>query len=148
MLQVFLAEDTLNTCSVMLLLALKPACYCVMTFSACGLRLFMMSVTLLGWLLMLMVLWFWHSCKFPFYDKWLSPCGWPFSFFQILLQTELKTSIMSSLPAWSNSVGTLSTPADFPVLSALIHASIFSRTIWCSLSEICGQSSTFGSPSI
>ena len=36
--------------------------------------------------------------------------------FQVLLQIEVRMSIMSSLPAWTNSAGMLSTPADFPVL--------------------------------
>ena len=34
--------------------------------------------------------------------------------FQILLQIEVRMSIMASPPAWTNSAGMLSTPADFP----------------------------------
>ena len=58
-------------------------------------------------------------------------------------------SIMGSPPAWTYSTGMLSTPADFPVFSALTAASISSRRIGrCSSSGIYGQSSTVGSPSV
>ena len=72
MLQVFLAEDSrLNICSVVLFLALKPACSSAMISSACGWILFRMifNMTLLGWLIRLMVLYFWHSCKLPFFGS-------------------------------------------------------------------------------
>ena len=49
------------------------------------------------------------------------------SVFQILLQIAVKMSIMASPPAWTNSAGMLSTPADFPIFSAL--TSISSRRI-------------------
>ena len=39
--------------------------------------------------------------------------------FQILLQTEVRMSIMASPPSWTNSAGMLSTPADFTIFSAL-----------------------------
>ena len=39
--------------------------------------------------------------------------------FQILLQIELRMSIMASLPDLTNSAGVLSTPADFPIFSSL-----------------------------
>ena len=69
--------------------------------------------------------------------------------FQILLQIVVRMSVMASAPAWINSAGMLSTPADFPIFSALTAASICSRrTGWCSSSGICGQSSTVGSPSV
>ena len=45
------------------------------------------------------------------------------SVFQILVRIEVKTSIMVSPTAWTNSAGTLSTPADFSSFSALIAAS-------------------------
>ena len=38
-------------------------------------------------------------------------------------------SIMASPPAWTNSAGILSIPADFPSFSVLIAASTFSRII-------------------
>ena len=38
-------------------------------------------------------------------------------------------SIMSSPPAWTNSAGMLSTPADFPIFSSLAAASVSSRRI-------------------
>ena len=67
--------------------------------------------------------------------------------FQILLQIAVRMSIMASPPAWTNSAGMLSTPADFPIFSALTAASTsFRRIGWCSSSGICGQSSTIGSP--
>ena len=69
--------------------------------------------------------------------------------FQILLQIEVRMSIMTSPPAWTNSDGMLSKPADFHIFSALTAASTPSRrTGWCSSSGICGQSSTTGSPSV
>ena len=49
--------------------------------------------------------------------------------FQILLQIAVKMSIMASPPACTNSAGMLSTPADFPVFSALTAASTSSRRI-------------------
>ena len=49
--------------------------------------------------------------------------------FQILLQIEVRMSIMASPPAWSNCAGILSMPADFPIFSALTAASTFSRRI-------------------
>ena len=45
------------------------------------------------------------------------------SVFQILLQIAVKMSIMASPPAWTNSAGMLSTPADFPIFSALTSTS-------------------------
>ena len=66
--------------------------------------------------------------------------------FQILLQTEVKMSIMASFPARTNSAGVLSTPADFPIFCALTATS--RRLRWCSSSDICGQSSTVRSPSV
>ena len=65
--------------------------------------------------------------------------------FQILLQIVVTMSIMASPPAWTNSTGMLSTPADFPIFSALTTASTSSRRIeWYSASSIYGQSSTIG----
>ena len=52
-----------------------------------------------------------------------------FSVFQILLQIEVRMSFMASPPAWTNSAGMLSTPADFPIFSDMTAASIFSRRI-------------------
>ena len=59
----------------------------------------------------------------------LSPCGRPFPCLQILLQIEVRMSIMVSPPAWTNSAGMLSTPVDFPIFSALNAASTASRRI-------------------
>ena len=68
--------------------------------------------------------------------------------FQILVQIVVRMSVMAS-PAWTNSAGILSMPADFPILSALTAASTSSRRIgWCSSSGIWGQSTTIGSPSV
>ena len=49
--------------------------------------------------------------------------------FQVLLQIVVRMSIMASSPAWINSAGMLSTPADFPIFSALTAASTSSRRI-------------------
>ena len=49
--------------------------------------------------------------------------------FHILLQTEVRMSIMASPPAWTNSAGMLSMPADFPIFRVLTAASISCRSI-------------------
>ena len=49
--------------------------------------------------------------------------------FQILLQIAVRMSVMASPPASINSAGMLSTPADFPIFSALTAASTSSRRI-------------------
>ena len=49
--------------------------------------------------------------------------------FQILLQIEVRMFIMASSPAWTNSAGMLSTPADFSIFSALTTVSTSSRRI-------------------
>ena len=49
--------------------------------------------------------------------------------FQILLQIVVRMSIMSSPPVWTYSAGMLSTPADFPIFSALTAVSTSSRRI-------------------
>ena len=49
--------------------------------------------------------------------------------FQILLQIEVSVYIIVSPSAWINSAGMLSTPADFPIFSALTAASTSSRRI-------------------
>ena len=48
---------------------------------------------------------------------------------QILLQIAVRMSIMASPPAWTDSAGMLSMPADFPIFSALTAASTSSRRI-------------------
>ena len=49
--------------------------------------------------------------------------------FQIWLQIVVRMSIMASPPAWTNYAGMLSTPADFPIFSALTADSTSSRRI-------------------
>ena len=49
--------------------------------------------------------------------------------FQILLQIAVRMSIMTSPPAWTNSAGMVSTPADFSIFSAVTAASTSSRRI-------------------
>ena len=46
---------------------------------------------------------------------------------QILLQIAVRMSIMASPPAWTNSAGMLSMPADFPIFRSLTAASTSSR---------------------
>ena len=58
LLETFLTEDLqVEICSVVLLPALKPACYSAMIFSAFDFNLFSMifSMTLLWWLMRLIV---------------------------------------------------------------------------------------------
>ena len=50
------------------------------------------------------------------------------SVFQILLQIAVRMSISVSFPAWTNSAGMLSTPADFAIFNALTAASTSSRS--------------------
>ena len=47
----------------------------------------------------------------------------------IVLQIVVRMSIMASPPAWTNSAGMLSTPADFPIFSALTTPSTSSHRI-------------------
>ena len=47
--------------------------------------------------------------------------------FQILLQIEVRMSIMASPPAWINSVGMLCTATGIPIISALTAAATSSR---------------------
>ena len=49
--------------------------------------------------------------------------------FLIVLQIEVRMSIMASPTAWTNSAGMISTPADFPIFIALTAASNSSRRI-------------------
>ena len=49
--------------------------------------------------------------------------------FKILLQIAVRMSIMASPPALTNSAVMLSTPADFPIFSALTAVSTSSRRI-------------------
>ena len=49
--------------------------------------------------------------------------------FQIVLQIEVRTSVMASPPAWTNFTGMLSMSAGFPIYTALTAASTFSRKI-------------------
>ena len=93
----------------------ETACSSAMISSACGWSLFRMifKMTLLGWLI----------TRDLVHVVGHSPV------FQILLQIEVRMSIMASPPAWTNSVGMLSTPADFPIFSALTAASTSSRRI-------------------
>ena len=49
--------------------------------------------------------------------------------FQIVLQIAVRMSVMASPPAWTNSAGMLTMPADFPIFSALTAASTSSPRI-------------------
>ena len=49
--------------------------------------------------------------------------------FQVLLQIAVRMSIRVSPPAWTNSAGMLSMPADFFIISILTAASTSSRRI-------------------
>ena len=98
--------------------------------SAWGLSLFkiIFSMTLLEWLMRLIVLYFWQSCKFPFLGSvitsdWVHGVGHS-PVLQILLQISLKTSIMVSPPAWTSSAGILSTPADLPFSMMLLQSQL------------------------
>ena len=49
--------------------------------------------------------------------------------FQILLEIEVRMSVMASPPSWTNSAGMLSRLADFPIFSTLTAASTSSCRI-------------------
>ena len=124
--------------SVMLLPALYPACSSAIISSAWGLSLFKMtfSMTLLEWLMRLIDLQFWQSCKMPFLGNviisdWVHGVGHP-PVLQILLQISVKTSIVVSPAAWTSSSGILSTPADFHFFNDTVALSTSSWRIGCS----------------
>ena len=127
----------LKICSVVLLTALTPACSSAIISSAWGLSLFkiIFSMTLLEWLMRLIVLYFWQSCKLPFLGSviisdWVHGVGHS-PVLQILLQISLKTSIMVSPPAWTSSAGILSTPADCSFFNDATAISTSSIRIGC-----------------
>ena len=108
--------------------ALKPACSSAMTFSACGFSLFctIFSMTLLGWLMRLIVRYFWYCCRLPFLGSVMAK-DWVHGVAhspvcQILLHIAVRAVITSSPPAWTSSAGMLSTPADFPFFNDCITA--------------------------
>ena len=142
----------MKICSVVLLPALKPACFSAMIFFACGFSLFRMilSMTLLGRLMRLIVRQLWHCCRLPFLGSvmtkdWVHGVGHS-PVCQILLQIVVRAVITSSPPAWTSSAGILSTPAHFPFFNACIAASISLRRMgWSSCVCVWGQFSTDGS---
>ena len=105
------------------------------------------NMTLLGLLIRLMALQFWHSCKFIFSRSEIS-IDWVsvivhFPVFQILRQTEVRKSIRTPHFACTNSAGLLSTPAFQPIFSTLTAAfTSFYRIGWCSPFVIHEQTST------
>ena len=131
----------MKTCSVALLPALKPDCFSAMIFSECGFNLFsfIFSMTSLGWLMRLIVRQFWHCCRLPFLGSVMTKdlvheVGHP-PVCKILLQIVVSyvVVITSSPPAWTSSVGMLSTPADSPFFNDCTAASTSSwRMGWSS----------------
>ena len=82
------------------------------------------NMTLLGWLIRMMVLYFWHSCKLPFFGsvitrEWVHVVSHS-PVFQILLQTEVRMSIMASPPVWTNSAVCYPRRLIFPALWLLL----------------------------
>ena len=123
----------LKICSVVLRPGLKPACSSPVIVSAWGFNLFskIFNITFLAWLIRLIVRWFWHCCRLPFFGRvitsdWVQQGGHS-PVCQILLQMLRSASVMVSPPAWSSSVGVLSTPQLFPDLSDFTAASTSSR---------------------
>ena len=101
----------LKICSVMLLPALKPACSSAKIFFVCGFNplSIIFSMTLLGWLIRLIVRWFWHCCRLSFLGSvmtkdWVHGVG-HFPVSQVLLQIVVRAVITSSPPAWTSSAG-------------------------------------------
>ena len=115
----------LKICSVVVRPALKPACFSfsAMIFSACCFNLFSIIFrrTLLGRLTRLIVRQLCHSWRLPFLGRviisdWVHGVGYS-PLFQILLQIVVSAPIVTSPPAWSNSVCILFIPAAFPFFS-------------------------------
>ena len=135
----------LKICFVVLLPGLKPACSSAMIFSACGFNLFNMifSMTLLGWLMRLIVCWFWHCCRLHFLGSvmtkdWVHRVGHSPAC-RILLQVVVKAVITCSPHAWISSAGMLSTPADFPFFNNCTAASTSLRRMgWSSSVSVVG----------
>ena len=66
---------------------------------------------------------------------------------QILLQIVVRAVITSSLPAWTSSARTLSTPADFPFFNDCTATSTSLRRMgWSSSVSVWEQLKTDGSP--
>ena len=94
--------------------------------SAHGFNLFSMIfiMTLLGWLMRLIVRYFWHCCRLPFLESvmtkdWVHRVGHS-PVCQILLQIVMRAVVTSSPLAWTSLAWMLSTPADFPFFNNCI----------------------------
>ena len=120
---------------------------------ACGFSLFSMifSMTLLGWLMMLIVWLFWHCCRLPFLGSvmikdWVHRVGHS-PVCQILLQIVVRVVITFSPPAWTSPAGLLSTPADFPFFTDCTAAATSLRRMgWSSSVCVLGHLSADGTP--
>ena len=136
---------------MVLLPALKPACSSAMILSTCGLKLnlfsMIISMTLLGWLMRLIVWQFWHCCSFRFLGSVMTK-DWVYGVghspvCQILLQIVVRVVITSFPPAWTSSAGMLSTQADIFSFNDCTAASTSLRRMgWSSSVCIWGQFST------
>ena len=71
------------------------------------------------------------------YDQGLDPRGWHSPVCQVLLQIFMRAVMTASPPAWSSSVGRLSTPADFPFFSGYAAVSTFFAKDWVVLFFVC-----------
>ena len=156
-LQVFFRQiQMLNIFSTVLLPALNPACSSARISSTWGCSLLngTLSMTLLGWLIRLIVWWFWQSWRSPFLgmvmtSAWFHGVG-HFFVIHISLKLKLKFLVYSVLepavgyltnlhlhmavralptcspPAWISSAVILSTPAEFPFFNAFTAISVAS----------------------
>ena len=120
----------LNICSVVLLSALKPAFFSAMISSVGGWSLFriIFNMTLLGWLIRPMVLWFWHSCKLPFFASVITNT-WSAIILSSKSCCRLRPGCLSWLLCLLRLILLVCYPADFPIFSALTAASTSSRRI-------------------
>ena len=125
----------LKICSTVLHPALKPACSDDSSSPALDFRWLriMQSITLLGWLIRLIVLWFLHCLRFPFFGTGIiSDCVHSFGHFfcsQIHWHRAVRALTTSLPPFFTSSEGMLSTSGDLPSFRLRTAASTFSFSI-------------------
>ena len=125
----------LKICSTVPCLALKSAWSSDSSSSALDFRWLriMQSITLLGWLIRLIILWFSHCLRFPFFGSGIiNDCVHSFGHFfcsLICWHRAVRALTTTSPPFFTSSKGMLSTPGDLPSFSLHTAASTSSFSI-------------------
>ena len=115
--------------------ALKPACSSDSSSSALDFRQLriMWNITLLEWLIRLIILWFLHCLRFPFFGNGINnDCVHSFGHIfcsQIHLHSAVRAMTTSLPPIFTSSEGTLSTPGDLQSFRLCTAASTSSFSI-------------------